>query len=64
MSQRGRGVKGAEEDRGELQSERDCLARDRRMPAPSSLVDARARGRGCVGDGGGRDEVGGGIVGG
>ena len=64
MSQRGRGAKGAEEDRGELQSERDCLARDRRMPAHSSLVDVRARGRGCVGDDGGRDEVGGGIGGG
>ncbi len=64
MSQLGKGVKGAEEDRGELQSEQDCLARDRRLPAPSSLVDARAQGRGCVGDGGCRDEVGGGIGGG
>ena len=57
-------MKGAEEDHGELQSERDCLARDRRLPMPSSLVDARAQGRGCVSDGGGRDEVGGGIGGG
>ena len=64
MSQRGRGVKGAEEDLGELQSERDFLARDRKLPVPSSLVDARAQGQCCVSDGGGRDEVGGGIVGG
>jgi hypothetical protein len=64
VSQRGRGVKGAEEDLGELQSERDFLARDRKLPVPSSLVDARAQGRGCVSDGGGRDEVGGGIAGG
>ena len=53
------------EDGGDWQAAaRDGLARDRRLPAPSSLVDARAQGRGCVGDGGGRDEVGGGIGGG
>ena len=60
-----KGAKGGEENHGELQSERDLLAQDRRLPKPSLLVDARAHGQGCVGDGdgdgGGRDEVGSGI---
>jgi hypothetical protein len=40
------------------------LDRDRRLPVTSSRVDARAWGQGYVGDGGGRDEVSGGIGGG
>ena len=57
-------VKGGE-DGGGWQAARDSSARVRRPPGPSLLlVDARLRGRGCVGDGSGRDEVGGGIGGG
>jgi hypothetical protein len=56
-------VKGGE-DGGGWQAARDGSARVRRPPGPSLLVDARLRGRGCVGDGSGRDEVGGGIGGG
>eukprot|EP00957_Ditylum_brightwellii_P029581 2235192-Ditylum_brightwellii.AAC.1 len=43
-------VKGGE-DGGGWQAARDGSARVRRPPGPSLLVDARLRGRGCVGDG-------------
>ena len=57
-----KGVKGGKVGGdGERQAARDGLARVRRLPGPSSLVDVRGRGQGYVGDGGGRDEVGGGI---
>ena len=52
------------EDGGDWQAARDGSARVRRLPGPSLLVYARWRGRSCVGDGDGRDEVGGGIGGG
>ena len=45
---------------GRLQEMRDSSAPVHRGPRPSLLVDAIGQGRGCVGDGSGRDEVGGG----
>ncbi len=52
------------EDGGDWQAARDGSARVRRLPGPSLLVYARWQGRACVGDGDGRDEVGGGVGGG
>ena len=49
---------------GEQQAAGDGSARVRRLPGPSSLVDARGQGQDAVSDGSSRDEVGGGIGGG
>ena len=49
---------------GDWQAARDGSAPVRRLPRLSLLVYARWWGRACVGDGNGRDEVGGGIGGG